>query len=153
MTVLVLGGTGFIGRRTIRRLAERGQQVVCMDVNPGAASFAGLEDRVEVIQGDVTQFEDVVKAVMEAKPDRIINLAYLLGGGEDNPHFTMRLNLLGMDNCFEAARLCGVNRVIYASSLAVSGEQKHFGDRLINEDDPSYGTGQYAMHKIFNEFH
>jgi len=28
-----------------------------------------------------------------------------------------------MDNCFEAARLAGVNRVAYASSLAVSGEQ------------------------------
>ena len=89
---------------------------------------------------------------MEAKPDRIINLAYLLGGGEDRPHFTMRLNILGMDNCFEVARLCGVNRVVYASSLAVSGQQRHFGDRVINEDDPTYGTSQYAIHKIFNEF-
>ena len=34
-----------------------------------------------------------------------------------------------MDNCFEAARLAGVNRVAYASSLAVSGEQKFYGDR------------------------
>ena len=152
MVILVLGGTGFIGRRAIRRLAERGEQVVCMDINPSAASFPGLEDRVRVIPGDVTQFEDVIKAIMEAKPDRIMNLAYLLGGGEDNPHFTMRINLLGMDNCFEAARMCGVNRVIYASSLAVSGKQEHFGDRLINEDDPSYGTGQYAVHKIYNEF-
>ena len=64
----------------------------------------------------------------------------------------MRLNVLGMDNCFEAARVCGVNRVVYASSLAVSGDQKDFGERLINEDDPKYGTSQYAVHKIFNEF-
>jgi nucleoside-diphosphate-sugar epimerase len=57
-----------------------------------------------------------------------------------------------MDNCFEAARLAGVKRVVYASSVAVSGQQSNFGDRLATEDDPTYGTSQYAMHKIFNEF-
>jgi nucleoside-diphosphate-sugar epimerase len=152
MAILVLGGCGFIGLRVVRRLAERGQKVVCMDVSPSPAFFAGLTEQVKVIRGDVTQFQDVVKAIMEEKPDRILNLAYLLGGGEGNPHFTMRLNVLGMDNCFEAARLCGVPRVVYASSIAVSGQQSHFGDRLVNEDDPTYGTSQYAVHKTFNEF-
>ena len=152
MAILVLGGTGFIGPRLIRKLVERGQQVVCMDINPGAASFAGMEEQVRVIRGDVTQFEDLVHAVTVAEPDRIINLAYLLGGGEINPHLNMRLNILGMDNCFEAARLLGVNRVVYASSIAVSGQQSHFGDRLVNEEDGMFGTSQYATHKIFNEF-
>jgi nucleoside-diphosphate-sugar epimerase len=64
----------------------------------------------------------------------------------------MRLDILGMDNCFEAARLAGVRRVVYASSIAVSGQQSHFGDRPVNEDDPTHGVGQYATHKIFNEF-
>src|SRR3954470_11134777 len=54
-----------------------------------------------------------------------------------------------MDNCFEACRLAGVNRIAYASSLAVSGEQKFYGDRLINEGDFRHGHVQYAMHKIF----
>jgi nucleoside-diphosphate-sugar epimerase len=152
MAILVLGGTGFIGPRAIRRLVERGHDVVCMDINPGGASFAGMGDQVKVVRGDITQFEDVVKVILETKPDRILNLAYLLGGGEDNPHHTMKLNVLGMDNCFEAARLCGVNRVVYASSIAVSGLQEHFGDRLVNEDDPCYGKSQYAVHKRFNEF-
>jgi len=57
-----------------------------------------------------------------------------------------------MDNCFEAARLCGVQRVVYASSVAVSGLQKHYGERLVNEDDPKHGDNQYTMHKIFNEW-
>ena len=151
MTVLVLGGTGFIGRRVVRRLADRGEEVVCADINPRAASFPGL-DRVKVAMVDVTQFDDVVKAIVESNAERVVNLAYLLGGGEGNPHFNMRLNVLGMDNCFEAARLCGVSRVAYASSLAVSGLQSHFGERMISEDDPDYGTSQYAVHKIFNEF-
>ena len=152
MTVLVLGGTGFIGQRAIRRFAQRGEQVVCMDINPRAASFPEFEGQVRVTYGDIIQFEDVVKAILDAKPDRILNLAYLLGSGDDTPPFTMKLNVLGMDNCFEAARVCGVNRVIYASSLAVNGLQKHFGERLINEEDQKLGTSQYAVHKIFNEF-
>ena len=142
MTILVLGGTGFIGPRVIRRLVERGEEVVCLDLNPNTASFAGMEDHVEVIRGDVTQFEDVMKAVVESKPERLINLAYKLGGPDDDPHFAIRLNILGMDNCFEAARLGEVKRVVYASSLAVNGQQKDYGDRLINEDDPMTGTSQ-----------
>src|SRR4029450_2887213 len=40
----------------------------------------------------------------------------------------------------------------YASSSAVSGQQSRDAARLATEDDPLYGTTQYAMHKIFNEF-
>ncbi len=151
MSILVLGGTGFIGTRVIRRLAGRGEEVVCMDINPGAASFDDLGNQVTVVRGDVTQFEDVMRITVETQPTRVINLSYFLGS-EHAPHMAMKLNVLGMDNCFEAARLCGVQRVVYASSLAVSGQQKHFGERLVNEDDMKYGNNQYAVHKIFNEW-
>ena len=152
MSVLVIGATGFIGPRLIRKLIARGETVVGMDLNPDAAAFADVPIGAAVMRGDVTQFEDVMRTVLDVKPDRLINLAYGLGAGEGNPHQVMRLDILGMDNCFEAARLGGVRRVVYASSIAVSGQQSHFGDRLVNEDDPVYGTSQYAMHKIFNEF-
>jgi len=149
-SILVIGGTGFIGPRLIRRLVGAGETVVCMDVNPG--SFTDLGDGVSVVRGDVTQFEDVMRVVLEVKPERMINLAYGIGAGEGNPHQVFRLDVLGMDNCFEAARLGGVRRVVYASSIAVSGQQSRFGERLVTEDDPFYGTSQYAVHKIFNEF-
>jgi len=152
MSILVIGATGFIGPRLIRKLIARGESVVGMDLNPGAAAFADVPIGAPVMRGDVTQFEDVMRTVLDVKPERVINLAYGLGAGEGNPHQVMRLDILGMDNCFEAARLGGVKRVVYASSIAVSGQQSHFGDRLVNEDDPVHGTSQYAMHKIFNEF-
>ena len=137
MSVLVVGGTGFIGRRVIQLLLERGENTICMDINAGTASFVDAEGEYTFLRGDVTQFQDVVRAMLESKADRLLNLAYLLGGGHGDPHHTMRLNVLGMDNCFEAARLCGVRRVVYASSLAVSGAQSHFGDRKLTEDDPT----------------
>src|SRR5712671_7675545 len=151
MTTLVLGGTGFIGRRLIPILAQRGEEVVCMDINPGTASFGHLGKQVQVVRGDVSQFDDVMSAMVAAKPTRVVNLAYYLGS-EHPPHVAFKLNILGMDNCFEAARLCGANRVAYASSLAVSGEQHFYGDRIVTEDDFRHGHVQYAMHKIFNEW-
>src|SRR5215831_7474363 len=152
MPILVIGGTGFIGPRLIRKLVARGEDVVCMDINPGGGALADVPLRAPVLRGDVTRFEDVMRAVLEVKPERVINLAYGIGAGEGNPHQVFRLDVLGMDNCFEACRLGGVKRVVYASSIAVSGQQSHFGERLVTEEDPPYGTSQYAVHKIFNEF-
>src|SRR5258707_3460613 len=150
MTTFIAGGTGFIGRRLVPLLAQRGEEVVCMDINPQTADFGNLGNQVKVVRGDVSQFDDVMAAMTAAKPQRAINLAYWLGS-EHRPRVAFKLNVLGMDNVFEAARLAGCNRVAYASSLAVSGEQKFYGDRLVTEDDFRHGHLQYAMHKIFNE--
>ena len=45
-----------------------------------------------------------------------------------------------------------MKHTVFASSLAVSGQQSHFGDRAATEDDYRYATAQYGMHKSFNEF-
>jgi UDP-glucose 4-epimerase len=151
MSILIIGGTGFIGRRLIPLLAKRGEEIVCMDINPQNANYAEFGKQVRVMRGDVSQFDDVMNALSSAKPSRVINLAYFLGS-DYPPRVAFKLNILGMDNCFEACRLAGVNRVAYASSLAVSGEQKFYGDRLVDEGDFRHGHVQYAMHKIFNEW-
>lgn len=157
MKILVLGGAGFIGPRVMRRFLERGHEVACMDINPNSQTIADIRDRLQLFRGDITLMDDVVRAVIESKPDRILNLAYLLGSRPDgvtdaqDPHYAVRLNILGMDNCFEAARMCDVKRVVYASSLAVYGRQSFFGDRPLTEDDLRMGTGVYSASKIFNE--
>ena len=114
MAIFVIGGTGFIGLRVIRLLAARGEEIVCMDINPGAASFEDLGKQVRVMRGDVSQFDDVMAAMTAAKPQRTINLAYWIGS-EHPPRVAFKLNVLGMDNVFEAARLAGCNRVAYAA--------------------------------------
>jgi nucleoside-diphosphate-sugar epimerase len=151
MTTLILGGTGFIGRRLIPLLVARGEEIVCLDINPGTADYSRFGSKVTMLRGDVCQFDEVMAATAAARPARIVNLAYYLGS-EHPPHAALKLNIIGMDNCFEAARLAGVNRVVFASSLAVSGEQKFYGERVVTEDDFRHGHVQYAMHKIFNEW-
>ena len=151
MTSVVIGGAGFIGRRLIPRLVERGEDVVCMDINPSAAAFDALGERVKVVRGDVTQFDDVMVVLSEARPERLVNLSYYIGS-DLPPRVATKLNVVGMDNCFEAARLAGVRHTVFASSLAVSGAQSHFGERATTEDDFRHGAKQYAWCKIFNEW-
>lgn len=151
MTTFIAGGTGFIGRRLVPLLVQRGEPVVCMDMNPQTADYGSFGDKVKVVRGDVAQFDDLMARMTEAKPDRVINLAYYIGS-DHPPHMAFKLNVLGMDNVFEASRLVGCKRVAYASSLAVNGEQKFYGDRMITEEDFRHGHVQYAMHKIFNEW-
>jgi nucleoside-diphosphate-sugar epimerase len=151
MSVFVIGGTGFIGHRLVRLLAARGQSITSMDINPRAHSFADLGERVSSVRGDVTQFDELMAAMSAAKPERVVNLSYFLGS-EHAPHVAMKLNILGMDNCFEAARLLGVKHTMYASSLAVNGKQSHYGNRPVTEEDAVHGEYQYAKHKIVNEW-
>ena len=151
MRILVLGGSGFIGPRIMRRLLDAGHEVRCLDIAPDAPSLDDLRERIQITRGDVTLMDDVVRAMNESAPDRVINLAYALGASEADPHPQVRLNILGMDNCFEAARVLGIRRVVYASSLAVYGLQRSHGDRAVSEEDQCLGTSLYAVSKIYNE--
>jgi nucleoside-diphosphate-sugar epimerase len=60
MSILIIGGTGFIGRRLIPLLVKRGEEIVCMDINPQTANYGEFGKQVRVVRGDVTQFDDVV---------------------------------------------------------------------------------------------
>src|SRR5262245_60616678 len=151
MTILVIGGSGFIGYRLVRLLVARGETVFCLDADPDAHSFADLGAKVSSVRGDVAQFEDVMRAMTAAKPERVVDLAYLIGG-HHAPHAAMRINILGTDNCFEAARLLGVKHTVYAGSFAPNGKQSNYGNRAVTEDDPVHGEYQYARHKIMNEW-
>ena len=152
MSILVMGGAGFIGRRMIPVLAAAGHEVTCMDIDVAGAStaFAHLGDKIKVVRGDVTQFDDVIGAIQEFRADRVVNLSYFIG--DLAPHVAFKLDIQGMDNCFEAARRSGVKHTVFASSVAVTGQQTEFGERLVDETDERRGETQYAVNKIINEW-
>ena len=151
MSILVIGGAGFIGRRLIPLLAAEDQPLTCMDIDVAGATaaFGQFGEKVKVVRGDVTAFDDVIGAIIESRAERVVNLSYFIG--ELEPHVAFKLDIQGMDNCFEAARRTGVKHTVFASSVAVSGEQVKFGERPVNEDDERHGTSQYAANKIINE--
>ena len=149
MSVMVTGGNGFIGRRIVRELAERGEDVVCFDLAPPPAQ----QDGVTYYRGDVTQLPQILEACNTHGVTRIIHMAALLPPDtEDRPHFSMQVNIGGTNNVFEAARWCGIERVVYASSIAVYGVQETFGERPVNEDDLSAPHNVYGMTKAVNDF-
>src|SRR3977135_4410357 len=116
MTTLIIGGTGFIGRRLIPLLAQRGEESVVMDINPQTANFSELA-KVKVLRGDVSQFDDVMAVMTAVKPDRVVNLAYYISS-DLPPRVAFKLNILGMDNCFAADRLAGGHKGGYTTYVA-----------------------------------
>jgi nucleoside-diphosphate-sugar epimerase len=152
MSILAIGGAGFIGRRMIPILAAQGHEVTCMDIDVASATraFADLSDKVKIVRGDVTQFDDVIGAVQEFRAERVINLSYFIG--EIDPHTAFKLDVQGMDNVFEASRRSNVKHTVFASSLAVTGPQVYFGDHVVDETDERRGETQYGANKIMNEW-
>ncbi|MEX2616542.1 MAG: NAD(P)-dependent oxidoreductase [Alphaproteobacteria bacterium] len=152
MSILAIGGAGFIGRRLIPLLVAENQTVTVMDIDvrTAGAAFEKFGDKVKVVRGDVTAFDDVIGAMIESGADRVVNLSYFIG--ELEPHVAFKLDIQGMDNVFEAARRTAMKHTVFASSVAVSGQQSKFGERLVDESDERHGTTQYAVNKIINEW-
>ena len=153
MSVMVTGATGFIGNRIVRKLVERGEDVVCFDLAPPRANLQPYVDRLQFYRGDIMQMPHLLDAINTHQVDRIIHMAALLPPDtEERPHFGMLVNIQGTNNIFEVARWTGVRRVVYASSIATFGVQETFGERPVNEDDLSAPANVYGMTKAANDF-
>lgn len=154
MSILVIGGTGFIGARITRRLVQCGRRVVCLDAYPNPKAIDGIGEKVKLVKGDVVFIDDILSAIKDNDISEIVNLAYIMGAESDaNPHLAIRVNVLGMDNVFEAARLCGIKRVVYPSSIAYHGLQSFLGDKTVSESDLGYIPVQtYSATKRLNEY-
>lgn len=153
MATLIVGGTGFVGSRLATILHRHGERVACFDLFPHPPRSAWLDPAVPLVRGDVSQIEQILAAIKAHRITRIVNLAYLLSTeSEADPQQAIRVNVLGMNNVFEAARLGGLERVVYASSIAYHGLQRSFGRRPVTEEDPGYPTLIYGATKQLNEF-
>ncbi len=153
MSVLIIGGTGFIGARVAERLIRKGEEVVCFDLYPNYEKVSHLGERVKVFPGDVTRIEHVISAIQSYDVDRVVNLAaVLVAESEARLYHALQINFMGMNNVFESARMLGIKKVVYASSIAAYGLQSSFGDRPITEEDICQPTTAYGAHKLWTEF-
>ena len=157
MRAMVIGGSGMFGRKTIKHMLEDKDytSVVSVDLAPPKDWFMkeieAYKDKFHFVRGDVSQFEDLIAAMKAFPVDGLVNWAFLMREAQTMPRLAAKINALGMNNAFEAARLMGVNRVVYASSETVYGPQDKYGDREVKEDDQLYPNGSYGICKRFAE--
>ena len=158
MNILVIGGSGLFGRKTVLHLLrdEDISGVVSMDVVPPSEWFtksAGKHiGKFRFVHGDVSDLEGILDTIKTFSIQRIINMAFILSGVfELKPRLAVKVDALGMCNVFEAARLMGISRVVYASSVSVYGPQNEYGDREVTEDDHLHPGNGYGLTKQLSE--
>lgn len=152
MSILITGGTGFLGSYLTRyTLREGGQsRVVVLDRYPDRARIADVLDRVTVIEDDVSDPETVRSAIADHDVERIAHFAFILGSpaaGRMLPYVDVQC--VGTANVLEAARLAGVRRVVLASSVAAYGKQSA---EVLTEDLVADPQDLYGSCKLWTEF-
>jgi len=147
---LVTGGFGFIGRFLTGQLLEAGDSVMLLDVVGDDAFLQGLEGDVRAVRGSVASWADVLEPCLQFNPDRIFHTGALLPpASESAPYNSFQVNIAGTFNVLEAARLCGVNQVVYASSVASYGPDAP--TELVPNDFSQHPTGFYGVSKVCSE--
>jgi UDP-glucose 4-epimerase len=114
--VVVTGGAGFIGSHVVDKLIERGVEPRIFDLVPSA--HHGPHE-VETVTGDLTDADDVARAV--AGCDAVVHLAAIADVNHvaADPAWAETVNSRGTFRVLEAARLAGVERVVYGSTIWV----------------------------------
>jgi UDP-glucose 4-epimerase len=158
MNILVMGGSGLFGRKTVAVLLKDPEvkTVVSLDMAPPPDWFMKTVEKYAAkfhyVRGNVTEIEDILNAMKQYKIDRLINWAFIMVTElQGEPRLVTKVNLLGMSNAFEAAKIMGVKRVVYASSETVYGPQAMYGMREVTEDDTTNPTHSYAVAKLYAE--
>ena len=124
-TILVTGGSGFIGSYVLRLLAERGDHVINFDTQePGPEATWWLRsviDRIQFMKGSIDDWTDVVAATEEFRPDGVVHIAAIVDPVVLNrkPSRAFKVNTEGTFNILEAARLFDIGRVVYFSTVGV----------------------------------
>ena len=153
MKIMVVGSSGYIGRHVVKNLVAQGAEVVGFDLVPAPPqwSVAG----VPFIQGNMTNLEEVMSTVLENGIGRIIALGYymtpLLSPECRDLLNAARVNVIGVTNLFEAARLAKIPRVVFASTVGIFGYQDGYGPEPIDENtEPRAPKSLYGLMKLVN---
>jgi threonine 3-dehydrogenase len=174
-TVLITGGTGFIGSNLAMRLLndDPNVNVVLFDRNPDMGRITGfksgvagvqdrytpVKDRITFVQGDLTLFPHVLALFDNHNPDTVFHLGALLSAGaEGNPTMGLQVDLLGTWHVFEAARLyCQYStkppiRVLFPSTIASFGDFIAPGQLVPNEaiqmPTTVYGVAKVSVERM-----
>ncbi len=152
-TFLVTGGAGFIGSHITEALVDRGDRVRVFD-NLSTGHLSNIislkdparKDKVEFVQGDLTDAKAVAAAVEGV--DCIFHEAALASvpRSVERPLDTHAACVTGTLNLLDAARKAGVRRLVYAASSSAYGDQPTSSKRESDLPAPlsPYGAAKLA---------
>lgn len=152
MSVLVLGGAGYIGSHTVDRLVEAGKDVVVVD-SLVTGHLAAVRKEAKFYQGDLAD-KDFMRKVFTENPDidAVIHFAAfsLVAESMKDPLKYFDNNTAGMVKLLEVMNEFDIKYIVFSSTAATYGIPEKMP---IYEDDPqlpinSYGESKLMMEKI-----
>jgi UDP-glucose 4-epimerase len=143
--VLVTGGAGFIGSHVVDKLIERGLEPRIFDLEPSR-----FHPDVDTVTGDLTSVDEVRAAVEGC--DTVIHLAAVADVSHvaADPAYAEVVNSRGTFHVLEAARVAGVSRVVYGSTIWVYNGQSGIADEDTSVQLPSH---LYTATKLSGEMY
>jgi UDP-glucose 4-epimerase len=156
MSILVTGGTGYIGSHTSVELIKQGYDIVIADNLSN--SKADVIDKIEKITGkrpafyqvDILDREGIEMIFSAHKIDAVIHFAGKKAVGESvqKPLMYYHNNITGTINVLEAMLKYGCKKLVFSSSATVYGVPKTVP---IKEDFPLSTTNPYGTTKLYIE--
>jgi UDP-glucose-4-epimerase GalE len=156
-TLLVTGGSGYIGSHTVLDLARTGEYkiVVFDNLKNGhqealqvIKKITGVE--VELIKGDLLNSAEIEAALAKYKFDAVIHFAALIEAGVSmtEPTRFFENNISGTINLIKAMQKNSVNRIVFSSTAAVYGTPTVAS---VTEDYPTNPESWYGYSKLVVE--
>ena len=147
MKVLVTGGSGFIGSHVVDKLRDKGVSVRVFDM-----VLPDYRDDIEFYKGSLLDFDELRMAITGV--DAIFHLGAVADVKDvfQEPHYSEAINVRGVINVLEAARLNGnIKRIIYGSTTWVYSEANV---QNVDENTPLHSpTHLYTATKLTGEYY
>jgi UDP-glucose 4-epimerase len=158
--ILVTGAAGFIGSHTVDRLLATGYDVVGVDnYRTGKRenlALAATKPGFRMEELDCTDQAAMIDVMARVQPEAVIHLAALVSVQEsiENPELNFVLNVGAAHNVAIAAQAAGVPRLVYSSSAAVYGHQKHLpiSEKAAKAPISPYGAAKLAAEGLLRGY-
>lgn len=152
MTVMVVGGAGYIGAHVVRLLQQAGQGVVVVDdLSTSNAGRVGDSPLIELDAAAPNAVEVMREAIREHGVEAVIHFAARKQVGEsvERPLWYYSQNVGGLVNVLEAMQAEGVRKIIFSSSAAVYGMPQNVD--MVTEETQCEPINPYGRTKLIGE--
>ena len=120
MKAFVTGGTGFIGKQLVRKLRERGDEVVALVRTPSKATDLDAE----IVQGDLSDEDAIRQGVQGCDSVFHVGATYKVGIPKTEHAAMYDANVKGTERVIDNAVEAGVQRIVYVSTGNVYGNTR-----------------------------